>query len=146
MYDERSRNWTQISIVGDMPAWRHGHVMICYYDYIFVFGGRSADGSVYQDLWIFDIVKRDWHMVADGARVHELVHDGLTGSIPEGRAFAQGDVFAEFGVAIISGGILNDGTVACDLWQLDLDMVMNFIESPSKFEKENMWKKLEPGQ
>ncbi len=31
------------------------------------------------------------------------------------------------------------GETACDVWALDVDMVINFIENPKKYQKTNVW-------
>ncbi len=76
-YNEITTEWRRVNILGDQPAHRHGHIMVCYYDYIFVFGGRGTEDRIFDDLWIFDIIKEDWHMIADASRPHELMHDGV---------------------------------------------------------------------
>lgn len=40
---------------------------------------------------------------------------------------------------MLIGGLLKTGMTSCDMWSLDLDMVVNFIEHPQKYRKENVW-------
>ena len=142
MFDEATKTWSRIEQPGDYPPHRSGHVMVCYYNYIFVFGGLDAFDKYLGDLWVFDIVLRDWHMLSDAARTHELVHKEFEGGIPEQRAFATGTVFPDFGAMVMAGGLLADGSVSTDLWQLDLDQALNYIENPTKFSEQNLWKYL----
>ena len=46
---------------------------------------------------------------------------------------------ADFGAAILIGGMSWIGETSCDVWALDVDMVLNFIENPKKYKKENVW-------
>lgn len=46
---------------------------------------------------------------------------------------------ADFGAAILIGGMSKIGETSCDVWALDVDMVLNFIENPKKYKKENVW-------
>ncbi len=43
------------------------------------------------------------------------MHEGITGEIPTGRVSAAGVLFEDFGAAIITGGLLETGQVACDV-------------------------------
>jgi|JI10StandDraft_1071094.scaffolds.fasta_scaffold124593_2 hypothetical protein len=45
----------------------------------------------------------------------------------------------DFGAAVLIGGMSRIGQPACDVWALDVDMVLNFVENPKKFKKENVW-------
>ena len=40
---------------------------------------------------------------------------------------------------MLIGGMARIGETACDVWALDVDMVLNFIENPKKYKKENVW-------
>lgn len=45
----------------------------------------------------------------------------------------------DFGAAVLIGGMSKIGETACDVWALDVDMVINFIENPKKYQKTNVW-------
>lgn len=126
---------------GDAPAPRHGHSMICFYNYVFIHGGQGADNVIYDDLWVYDIIKLDWHMIMDASRTHELVHEGVSGDIPTGRVGAQAVLLENFGAAILIGGLTNSGKIACDIWRLDLDEIVSYVEQPNKVRKSNVWQK-----
>jgi len=34
--------------------------MFCYYNYLVMFGGEGPKGETYGDLWVYDIIKREW--------------------------------------------------------------------------------------
>jgi N-acetylneuraminic acid mutarotase len=60
-YDELSNKWVEIKPKGPVPKPRHGHLMFCYYNYLVVYGGQGENQHIYGDLWMFDVVKEDWH-------------------------------------------------------------------------------------
>ncbi len=68
------RIWKKAPAKGNAPAPRYGHVQVCFYNYIFIFGGQGNTGHVFGDLWVFDIVKNDWHLLADSENKHEMTH------------------------------------------------------------------------
>ena len=139
MFNTMQKKWINISPTrGDAPAPRAAHIQLCFYNYIFVFGGIGTSDHIYGDLWVFDIIKQDWHMIMDSERTHELTHDGITGYIPSGRMFSSAVLFENFGAAVMIGGLTKEG-VAGDIWALDLDMVVNLVEQPKKYKKENVW-------
>ncbi len=39
----------------------------------------------------------------------------------------------DFGAAVLIGGMSKLGIPACDVWALDVDMLINFVENPKKF-------------
>ena len=83
MYDETWNEWKNISPTwGDAPAPWYGHNMICFYNYIFVFGGQGDHGTVFGDLWVFNILWQDWILIIDADKTHELTHEKVTGIIP----------------------------------------------------------------
>lgn len=140
MFDEITKKWSKLT--NDGPVWKYGHSMACYYDYVFVFGGIFVDGKYSGELAVYDIVHRKWTVIIDSRYSHEMMHRQFEGGIPEPRAFAQFTLFPDFGALIMSGGKLEDGSVAQDLWQLDLDAALDAIENPTKFEPKNLWKYL----
>ena len=81
-------------------------------------------------------------MIMDFEWTHELTHDGITGVIPSGRMFSSAVLFENFGAAVMIGGLTKDG-VAGDIWALDMDMVVNHVEQPKEYKKENVWLKWE---
>ena len=140
-FDSKENKWIDITPKsGDAPAPRFGHVQLCFYNYVFVFGGQGESGHIFGDLWVFDIIREDWVMIIDAERTHELTHNGVSG-----RVGAAGVLFENFGAAVIIGGLTAQGSTACDIWALDLDMIVNRIENPQQFKPENVWIKKQIG-
>ena len=75
----------------------------------------------------------------DSERTHELTHQGVKGVIPAARVQATGILFQNFGAAIILGGLTKEKHTGCDIWLLDLDLVIDFIEQPDRVKKTNFW-------
>lgn len=73
-YDEMFNMWRSIEVKGPQPKGRYGHVMFCYYDYLIVYGGQGQGHTVFGDLWVFDIIKEDWHLIMDSNNIHALQH------------------------------------------------------------------------
>lgn len=140
-YNQETQQWiNHTPASGDSPQPRHSFSMFCYYNYLFVFGGKGENGKVFGDLWIYDIVRQDWHPIIDSDKMHQLAHDGLEGIIPSARYGSKGVLFQDFGSAILIGGMTKEG-IACDIWSIDLDYIINLVERPDKYKKENIWQK-----
>ena len=73
-YDELLRQWVKSNSTGPIPKGRHGHLMFCYYQYLIVYGGQGEGKQIYGDLWVYDTIKDDWHMIMDSGDVHTLQH------------------------------------------------------------------------
>ena len=58
------------------------------------------------------------------------MHLNVVGVLPDGRAQMDGCVMEQFGAAIMVGGKFKDGQTLCDMWVLDLDAVIYFVENP----------------
>jgi len=83
MYNEPKNKWIDVSPKkGDRPAGRFGHVQICFYNYIFVFGGQGNNNKIYGDLWVYDMIKEDWIEVSNTEKTHDLTHQKIKGIIP----------------------------------------------------------------
>ena len=81
-FDSEYKRWEDLTPeVGDAPYPRSGHLMWCFYHYLVVFGGDAGPGrnsfasddpgsveeNHFSDLWVFDILKRDWHPIIDAS-------------------------------------------------------------------------------
>ena len=115
--------------------------MFCYYNYLVVFGGQGNQKELFGDLWIFDIINHDWHEIMDAKNIHNLVHQNVEGFIPSPRAFMAGTLNERFGAAFITGGKLEDSNPACDMWVLNLEMMVQFIERPDDTTFQNIWER-----
>lgn len=75
----------------------------------------------------------------DSDRTHDLTHKQVTGVIPAARVQATGQLFENIGAAVILGGMTWDGQMACDVWVLDLDLLIDYIEQPDRVKLMNFW-------
>ena len=58
-FDAQSESWAVVSVRGDSPKPRHGHVMVAVGDRVFVHGGM-AGATFYDDLHVLDLAKSAW--------------------------------------------------------------------------------------
>jgi hypothetical protein len=137
-YDEFRNKWVQVEPQGPRPKPRSGHLMFCYYQYLIVFGGHGHEQAPYGDLWVFDTINEEWHMIMDSNDVHTLTHQNIQGIIPTARVYAGGVINERFGAAFITGGRTTQGP-ACDMWTLDVEKTIMFIEQPDEYVFENIW-------
>jgi hypothetical protein len=40
-----------------------------------MYGGISEEGEYLGDLWVFDIVRKSWHMILDNPTAFDLAHN-----------------------------------------------------------------------
>jgi N-acetylneuraminic acid mutarotase len=61
-YDTRSNTWEDLSkqVVGYIPAGREGHAAAVADNFMYVFGGRTADGRDRGDLAALDLLSLRW--------------------------------------------------------------------------------------
>ncbi|XP_046560835.1 rab9 effector protein with kelch motifs-like [Haliotis rubra] len=112
-YDVSTSTWSVLSLRGDSPKPRHGHVMVAIGNRVFVHGGM-AGSSFYDDLHVLDLDKNAWSNVkrkkmCPSARAgHSGVADGT-------------DLY-------IFGGMNRDGALD-DMYKLDtVSMVWTKVE------------------
>jgi hypothetical protein len=74
----------------------------------------------------------------DSKDLHELTHLELEGEVPVARAFASGVMIPELGAGYITGGQTEQG-VACDIWGLRVERVIEFVEDRYKNPLTNFW-------
>ncbi|KAF3912713.1 hypothetical protein ABW21_db0207834 [Orbilia brochopaga] len=60
-YDPRTNSWSQLDCIGYIPSPREGHSAALVGDTMYVFGGRSNDGTDLGDLAAFRIPSRRWY-------------------------------------------------------------------------------------
>lgn len=60
-YDSTVNSWTQLDCIGYIPAPREGHSAALVDDVMYVFGGRTEEGSDLGDLAAFRISSRRWY-------------------------------------------------------------------------------------
>ncbi|KAI9708917.1 MAG: Negative regulator of mitotic exit [Bogoriella megaspora] len=60
-YDPRSNSWTHQECIGYIPAAREGHASALVQDVMYVFGGRTEEGTDLGDLAAFRISTRRWY-------------------------------------------------------------------------------------
>jgi hypothetical protein len=107
-----------------------------------MFGGEGEDGIVYGDLWIYDIVRSNWHKILDSRTGFELNDENIDENKPLNRAFFGGELLIKYGSAIIFGGRGEDNDTFCDIWTLDVEKALQVIENPSLKIIEKLWNKM----
>jgi len=60
-YDPRTNQWTQLDCIGFIPSPREGHAASLVGDVMYIFGGRSSEGTDLGDLAAFRISSRRWY-------------------------------------------------------------------------------------
>lgn len=60
-YDPQTNQWTQLDCIGFIPSPREGHAAALVNDVMYIFGGRSSEGSDLGDLAAFRISSRRWY-------------------------------------------------------------------------------------
>ena len=61
MYDPKPNTWTSLDCIGYIPAPREGHSAALVNDVMYVFGGRTEEGTDLGDLAAFRISSRRWY-------------------------------------------------------------------------------------
>lgn len=138
-YDAIRNTWKTIApSSGQIPTPRFGHILFCYFQYLIVFGGQSESGRPMGDLWVFDTIAEKWTFILDTDDTHEQTHYDIEGYMPRGRMFASGVTFHNYALGIITGGYTTEG-IACDIWGIELDNLVSFVEDRNKNPYENFW-------
>ena len=60
-YDPRFNTWSQLDCIGYIPAPREGHSAALVNDVMYIFGGRTEEGTDLGDLAAFRITSRRWY-------------------------------------------------------------------------------------
>lgn len=142
-FDSKLRRWRTVTpSTNTGPAPRFGHTMMCYFNFLIVFGGQGQRGKVLGDLWVFDIVKEQWRFIMDTADTHEIGRLGVSGIVPSPRMFAASVMNPDVGAGYIIGGMMEMG-VACDIWALSVDRIISYVEDRYKSPITNFWIKRE---
>jgi hypothetical protein len=138
-FDSLQKTWRTIKpSTNSEPVPRFGHVMMCYFNYLIVFGGQDKKGKALGDLWVFDIAKEQWKFIMNTEDTHEIGRLGVEGFVPSARMFSTSIMSTETGTGFIIGGMLNKG-VACDIWSLNVDRVISYVEDKYKSPIINFW-------
>jgi len=61
-YEPRSNTWTELDCIGYIPVAREGHSAALVNDTMYIFGGRTQEGTDLGDLAAFRISSRRWYM------------------------------------------------------------------------------------
>ncbi|KAF5385427.1 hypothetical protein D9757_005444 [Collybiopsis confluens] len=102
-FDLTTRQWSELTCIGFIPAPREGHAAALVDDVMYVFGGRGVDGKDLSDLAAFKLSNQRWYMfqnmgpspsgrsghamAAIGSRVFVLGGESFTPSKPEDANF-----------------------------------------------------------
>ena len=139
-FDSKEREWKTIKpSKRTTPAARFGHVQFWYYNFIIIFGGQGENSEVLGDLWVFNIVKEQWKFIMNTNNTHEIGRKGVDGIVPAPRMFSASVMNTDIGTGYVMGGMLDMGT-ACDLWSLDIDKIILYVEDEEKAPLDNYWK------
>jgi len=106
VFNPMNRKWIGLTIKGEQPETRHGHVMINVNEkFIYLHGGMSGTG-IFDDLWKLDLGQMAWTRISfdEGKR-------------PGARAAHGGICVGKF--LYIFGGLCVSGTALDDLWKYD---------------------------
>ncbi|THV06018.1 hypothetical protein K435DRAFT_711984 [Dendrothele bispora CBS 962.96] len=98
-FDLNTRQWSELTCIGFIPAPREGHAAALVDDVMYVFGGRGVDGKDLGDLAAFKLSNQRWYMFQNmgpapsgrsghamasiGSRVFVLGGESFTPSKPE---------------------------------------------------------------
>lgn len=138
-YDSKLKKWRSVKpSTNAQPVPRFGHVQLCYFNYIIIFGGQAQHGNILGDLWVFDIIREQWKFIMDTADTHEIGRKGVSGIIPAPRMFSASIMNNDIGAGYIMGGMMAQG-VACDIWALNVDRIISYLEDDRKSPITNFW-------
>ena len=91
--DVATETWLPLEAANDRPLARRNHTACTYGQHMYVFGGRSAEGSFLQDLWILALHSLTWRQVEP------------SGSIPAARTGHTAVMYQDR--MIVFGGFLS---------------------------------------
>jgi N-acetylneuraminic acid mutarotase len=105
IYNPSTDKWISLSIQGESPHQRHGHLMLNHQDeMIFVHGGMNLE-QIYDDLWCINLKTFKWQQVTFDRNKPQ----------PQARA-AHGGVTINKNLYIF-GGLSQSGQALDDLWK-----------------------------
>lgn len=119
IYNAVNNKWISINCrkneSSQIPANRHGHVMINLNDeYIYLHGGMNED-TLFDDLWLLDMKNLSWKQVdfdrSNSYPCERAAHGGIS---------INNDLF-------IFGGISKSGSALDDLWKFDTGIFIFFF-------------------
>lgn len=91
--------WTPVS---QGPILGTGYVSVTIDGKVYIFGGKSVDGTVYKELWRYEPVSKRWTKMADGI----IGLHGASSSVVAGKLY-------------ITGGRSQDGTIQDTIYRYD---------------------------
>lgn len=108
--DSKTKTWRTVKpVTSAVPPPRFGHSMMCYFNYLVVFGGQDKVGKILGDLWVFDIVKEQWIYIMETGDTHEIGRMGVEGIVPLPRTFSATVSNPDSSAAFIIGGMMQKG-------------------------------------
>ena len=63
MFDLTNNKWSLLDDKGEVPSGRTGHSLIKYKDYIIQFGGILEITKESEDIYVYNIKKKEWKFV-----------------------------------------------------------------------------------
>lgn len=106
IFNPINKKWISLTIKGEVPCNRHGHLMINYNDeLIYLHGGMSED-EIFNDLWVLDLKQMSWRKIKDnGGPCARTAHGGIC-----------------VGNNLYIFGGYKDGGALDDLWKYDTEL------------------------
>ena len=109
MYSFAVQRWNRDVVREDVrPSSRHGHIMVYYNHFLYVFGGRNPSFVTNNELWRFDIVWRRWQLIPGGSSQPEAV-------------FGHAAVVTPRGVLYIIGGVSDGDDFVRQMYEFHID-------------------------
>jgi len=108
IFNEAENTWTRLTIDGQVPNGRHGHLMLNFNDKCIYMHGGMSNGKFFSDLWILDIDDLKWSKVKQPQT-----------NMPASRA-AHGGISSEKYLYIF-GGLDEDANALGDFWSLNVE-------------------------
>eukprot|EP00958_Prasinococcus_capsulatus_P001281 scaffold111_cov404-Prasinococcus_capsulatus_cf.AAC.28 len=119
-YSFRNKKWTFISPnTTESPAARYDHTAVVHDDHMYIFGGRTYDGSALSDLVAFDLRALSWSTVTDDV-------EGLD------PVFGQSAVVVQDSMYVFGGFDIATRLPKDTLWKFDFALSQWFNLGPNE--------------
>ncbi|RWS30423.1 attractin-like protein [Leptotrombidium deliense] len=70
-YDFEMNKWYHLKTRIKHPISRFGHSMVAHDNALYIYGGMNSNGSVFNELWMYDIELEEMSIVIDASNLHE---------------------------------------------------------------------------
>jgi Rab9 effector protein with kelch motifs len=121
IFNVSNKKWITLSISGNVPSSRHGHVMISFNEELIFLHGGMKDENLFDDLWSLNLRTMSWLEI----KPKEI------SVCPCPRA-AHGGININKSLYIF-GGINAEGCALDDLWKYDIGIFFNLYLLSKRF-------------